>query len=49
MAGLVVPANHVLHGARKEDVVAQHKADALRDVKLPRDAVREPLFECRWK
>jgi hypothetical protein len=30
-------------------VDARHKADALRDLKLPRDGVREPLFECRWK
>jgi hypothetical protein len=37
-----------LLGLRKEDVDARHKADALRDLKLPRD-VREPLFEGRWK
>jgi hypothetical protein len=38
-----------LIGLRKEDVDARHKADALRDLKLPRDVVREPLFEVRWK
>jgi hypothetical protein len=33
----------------KPDREDEHTADVLKDLKLPRDVVREPLFEGKWK
>ena len=33
----------------KPDRETEHTADVLRDLKLPREIVREPLFEGKWK
>jgi hypothetical protein len=49
LIGATTNAEEELGVAFRPDDENEHKADVLRDLKLPREIVREPLFEGQWK